>query len=151
MTASQSAAQSGNNNLSDIERLRILDQAINARDRPVISGMNYLVVHEPQIVLDRSTFSAVITWGKTLTSPLIIVLLAILSFVTCGLFLPLWLVWSLRPNKFVQTIFIDEYGLQHWGLAPIPQAQRILSGAIVIGIIWWIIYSINLWNSVKMQ
>jgi hypothetical protein len=149
MTAGQSAAQSGGDKLTDVERLRILDQAINARDRPVISGMNYLVLHQPQIVIDRSTFSAVMTWGKTLTSPIIIVLMTVLSFVTCGLFLPLWLVWSLRRNRFVQTIFIDENGLQHWDLAPIPQAQRVLSGVIVIGIIWWIIYTVNMWNSMK--
>jgi hypothetical protein len=77
--------------------------------------------------------------------------LTVLSFVTCGLFLPFWLVWSLRRNRFVQTIFIDEDGLQHWDLAPIPQAQRLLSGAIFIGIIWWIVYTINMWNSIQTQ
>jgi hypothetical protein len=71
MTAGQLAAQSAGNKLTDVESLRILDRAINARDRPIISGMNYLVLHQPQIVIDRSTFSAVITWGRTLTSPII--------------------------------------------------------------------------------
>ncbi|MDT5346610.1 MAG: hypothetical protein QOE52_5794 [Mycobacterium sp.] len=144
MTAGQSAAQSGGDRLTDVERLRILDQAINARDRPVISGMNYLVLHQPQIVIDRSTFSAVMTWGKTLTSPIIIVLMTVLSFVTCGLYFPVWFLWSLRRNRFVQTIFIDEDGLQHWDLAPIPQAQRLLSLAILIG---GSIYLAQMWHS----
>jgi hypothetical protein len=90
--------------------------------------MNFLVIHEPQIVIDRSTFSAVMTWGKTLTSPIIIVLLAVLSVVTCGFFLPLWLLWTLRRNRFVQTIFIDEYGLQHWDTAPIPKPNACYRG-----------------------
>lgn len=149
MTASQSSARSGNSKLSDVERLRILDQAINSRDRPVIRGMNFLVLHEPQIVIDRSMFSAVMLWGKKLTSPLVIVLVVVLLFVTCGFFLPFWLVWTLLPNKLVQTIFIDRYGLQHWDIAPIPLAQRILSGWIAFGIVWWIAYMISLWNSIK--
>jgi hypothetical protein len=149
MTASQPSARSGNIKLPDVERLRMLDQAINSRDRPVIRGMNFLVIHEPKIVIDRSTFSAVMLWGKTLTSPLVIVLVVALSFVTCGFFLPFWLVWTQLPNKFVQTIFIDKYGLQHWDIAPIPLAQRILSGWIVFGIFCWIAYMIYLWHSIK--
>jgi len=70
MTAGQLAAQSAGNKLTDVECLRILERAINARDRPKISGLNYLVLHQPQIVIDRSTFSAVMTWGRTLTSPI---------------------------------------------------------------------------------
>jgi hypothetical protein len=151
MTAEQSSTQSGDRKLSDVERNRILDQAINSRDRPVISGMNFLVIHEPKITIDRSTCSADMQWGKWITDPTMVVLLAVLSAVTCGLFLPIWFFWSLRPNKFHQTIFIDENGLQHWGIAPIPTAQRVLSVAIAIGIVWWIIYSINLWHSVQMQ
>jgi hypothetical protein len=144
MTAGQSAAQSGNRKLSDVERNRILDQAINSRDRPVISGMRFLVIHEPKITIDRSTCSAEMQWGKWITDPLIVVLLAVLSVVTCGFFLPFWFIWTLRPNKFHQTIFIDEDGLQHWGIAPIPQAQRVLSVAVAIATVWWIVYTINL-------
>jgi hypothetical protein len=144
MTAGQSAAQSGDRKLSDVERNRILDQAIHSRDRPVISGMSFLVFHEPKITVDRSTCSAEMQWGKWITDPTMVVLLAVLSFVTCGFFLPIWFIWSLRPNKFHQTISIDEYGLEHWGLAPISPAQRVLSVAIAIATVWYVIYIINM-------
>jgi hypothetical protein len=153
MTAGQSPAHSGPDRLSDVERNRILDQAINSRDRPVFSGNinGFFAIHEPQITLDRSAVSAQMVWGKTVTSPIIVVLSTVLSFVTCGLFLPFWLIWTLRPNKFNQTVSIDENGLQHWGIAPIPQAQRLLSGAVAIGIVLWIIWLINTWHSVQTQ
>jgi hypothetical protein len=87
--------------------------------------------------------------GKTLTSPLIIVLFSVLSFVTCGLFLPIWFYRTLRPNKFAQTIFMDENGLQNWGLAPIPQSQRVLSVLVLIGIVWWVIWAMNMWHTAQ--
>ncbi|MDT7765248.1 MAG: hypothetical protein QOC63_4668 [Mycobacterium sp.] len=153
MTASQGAAQSDPHRLSEIERNRILDQAINSRDRPVISGnLNGIIgIHEPKITIDRSTVSAEMLWGKTLSSPLIVVLLAVLSLVTCGFFLPIWLILTLRPNRYAQTIFIDEHGLQNWGIAPIPQSQRVVSVLVLIGIVFWIIWMINMWNSVQGQ
>jgi hypothetical protein len=136
---------------SNVERNRILDQAISSRDRPVISGnLNGIWgIHQPNITIDRSTASAEMVWGKTLTSPLIIVLFSVLSFVTCGLFLPIWFYRTLRPNKFAQTIFIDENGLQNWGIASIPQSQRVLSVLVLIGIVLWIIWAMNMWHTAQ--
>jgi hypothetical protein len=144
MTADQSAAQSGDRKLTDAERNHILDQAVDAaRNRPEKNrtGRTFFVSREPKI--DRSTFSAEIVWGKTLTDPLIIVLLGVLSFI-CFPFWPYWLFLSLRPNKFDRTVFIDEYGHEQWGIAPITSAQRVLSVAIAIGAVWYVIYIINL-------
>jgi hypothetical protein len=145
MTADQSAAQSGDRKLSDAERNHILDQAVDAaRDRPVKNrvGRTFFVSHKPKI--DRSTFSAEIVWGKTLTDPLIIVLLAVLSVICGVVVLPYWLFLSLRPNKFDRTVFIDEYGHEQWGIAPIHPAQRVLSVALAIATVWYVIYMINL-------
>jgi hypothetical protein len=83
-------------------------------------------------------------WGKTLTDPLIIVLMAVLSVICGVVFLPYWLFLSLRPNKFDRTVFIDEHGHEHWGVAPITPAQRVLSVAIAIATVWYVIYMINL-------
>jgi hypothetical protein len=137
--------------LGDIERNRILDQAVSSRNRPVISGSlnGVLGIHEPKITINRSTFSAEMLWGRTFASPGIVVLLALLSFVTCGFFLPVWLYLTLRPNRYAQTVFIDEYGLQHWGTAPISLGQRVVSLLVLIGIIWWIIWMVNTWNSLQ--
>jgi len=70
--------------------------------------------------------------------------MTVLGWVTCGLGFFWYFYMTLRPNKFVQTISIDEYGLEKWGLAPIPQAQRILSVAIIIMAIFYYSYVGNL-------
>ena len=143
-------AQSGAHRLSEIERNRILDRAISSRDRPLITGgIGWLRLHEPNITIDRSDVSAVVVWGKYFDSPGIVVLLALLSFVTCGLFLPIWFYYTLRRNRFAQKVSIDEYGLQHWGAAPIPPRQRVVSLLVLIALVLWIIWALNMWHSAK--
>jgi hypothetical protein len=135
---------------SNVERNRILDQAISSRDRPVISG-NLDASGAFTSPTSQSTARPPRPkwYGKTLTSPLIIVLFSVLSFVTCGLFLPIWFYRTLRPNKFAQTIFMDENGLQNWGMAPIPQSQRVLSVLVLIGIVLGVIWAMNMWHTAQ--
>jgi hypothetical protein len=139
MTTQPSAAQSGGHKVTDEERNHLLDESIEAHNKPM---SNFKYTFWPKTTVDRSTFSAVMQWGKELTSPLMISCMGFLSLITGGLILPIWLVWTLRPNKGKQTIFIDESGTEHWSLAPIPLAQRVLSGAVLIALLvachyWW--------------
>lgn len=162
MTAGQSAAQSDPHRFSLIERNSILDQAIDScahpkidplapRPNPLVTGYYQLVdpkiTHKAKIRIDRSTASALLVWGKTFSSPIVVVLMAVISFFTCGFFLPIWFYMTLRPNRYAQTIFIDEQGFQHSGLAPIPQGQRVVSVLVGIGIALWIIWMINQFHS----
>lgn len=145
-------AQSGAHRLSDIERNRILDQALSSLDRPIFTGSFWhgtLRSFEPNITVDRSTCSARIVWGKTLSSPIVIVLLTLLSFVTCGLYLPFWLYQTLRPNRYSQTLSIDEHGIQHRGTAPIPLSQRLVSAWVIFLIVWWVLKFMHMWNAAK--
>jgi hypothetical protein len=134
----------GDHNLTDVERNRILDHSVALRDLPLTRGAK---TFNAKITVDRSTFSAVLLWGKDLTSPVVIVLLGVLSMVTGGFFLPYWLYKTLRPNTAKQTIFIDEHGQEHWRIAPIPPAQRLLSVGIVIAMVCYFNFYVGVLNS----
>lgn len=138
--------------LNDTERNRILDRAVESRRLPLITGTvnGWLRVHQPRIQVDRASVSAVVVWGKYFDSPGIVALLAVLSFVTCGLFLPVWLLYLLRRNRFAEKVSIDDYGIQHWSVAPIPLRQRVVTIVVLIGVVWWIIHLLNMWQSIKM-
>jgi hypothetical protein len=143
--ARASAQHGGQRKLTDAERAQILDVALMSRARPTVSVVNgWLNLRVPSI--KRSTTTAEISWGRTLTDPLIIVLLAVLSFVTCGLFTPVWFLQTLR-NPNIQTVFVDEYGNQHWAVKPITQAQRVLSSVVIIGIVCWLFWWVNIWQT----
>jgi hypothetical protein len=162
MTVGQPAAHSDPHRLSLIERNRILDQAIDScahpkidllapRPNPLVLGyyqrVDPKITHKAKIRIDRSTASAELVWGKTFSSPIVFVLCAVISFFSCGFFLPIWFYMTLRPNRYAQSIFIDEKGFQDSGLAPIPQGQRVVSVLVAIGIVLWIIWMINQFHS----
>ena len=134
MTAAQPAAQSSPRKFDLTQRNAILDEEIQKCPTTVSNGKYTFPI---QVRTDRSAASAVVTYGKSWASPLMIVLLSVLSLM-CGLVLPYWLYKLVRP-KYNKAISVDESGDAHW--APwVSPAERVLAvvmvGAFVFGIVW---------------
>jgi hypothetical protein len=135
--ASLSAAPAGGRRVSEAERNQILDNALASRARGVISVSNgrFLGWSGPRI-RRLSASSAEVMWGARATHPAKILLDLIFSFITCGIWLFVWFIATLRRPK-IQTVTIDEYGNQLWRNVKISPLQRVLSIAVGIAILWW--------------
>lgn len=144
-SGSPSAPDSGRRQLSEAERTQILDNALTSRVRPVITIWDGRVRSSgPRI--SRSNTSAEIEWVTPVTHPAVIVMDAMLSVITCGLFGLYWFAKTLRKPQ-VQTVYIDEYGNQVWDNKEISPAQRVLSVVVGIALLIWFISVIHWFGS----
>lgn len=130
------ATPQGPRRLSEAERNQILDVALLSRARPsivIIDG--FARASGPTI--RRSTTSAEIEWVTPPTHYAVMLLSLLLSVFSCGLYLIVWFIQTLRRPK-VQTLHIDEYGNQIWGNKSISTGQRVLSVVVGLLILYWL-------------
>ncbi|WP_163719244.1 hypothetical protein [Mycobacterium bourgelatii] len=72
----------------------------------------------------------------------------VMSVVTCGFWLPVWLFQTLRKPQ-VETLFIDEYGNQHWEDKKISTAQRVWTVIVIFLILYWIVQLSDFINGIN--
>jgi rRNA maturation protein Nop10 len=131
ITAAERAAQGGPYSLDLADRNAILDEEIKKCPTSVSNGRYTFPI---QVKVDRSTVSAVVTYGRSFASPLLIVCFALLASITGGLILPYWLYKVVRP-KYNKAISVDEKGVAHWKRWVSP-AEWVLAVGIVIPMIY---------------
>jgi len=136
MTAAQPAAQYGPIDLA--QRNAILDQEIRKFPQTV---SNYKRTFPIKVKVDRDTASAVVTYGASPASLLIIVAMAVLATITWGLTLPWWLYLLLRP-KYNKNVSIDEAGAAHC-TPRITVVEYAVAAGVGIALIRMIIWYLN--------
>jgi hypothetical protein len=62
---------------------------------------------------------------------------ALLSVLTCGLYLPWWFVRTFKKPPLYR-VAIDEYGTESWTQHPISVAQRIQCVVGLVALLWWL-------------
>ena len=125
MTAAEPAAQYGPLDLAG--RNAILDEEIKKCPTSVSNGRYSFPI---QVKADRSTASAVVTYGKSFASPLLIVCFGLLATMCAGLILPYWLYKVVHP-KYNKAISVDENGVAHWKRWVSP-AEGVLAACLAI-------------------
>jgi hypothetical protein len=140
MTAAEPAAQYGPLDLAG--RNAILDEEINKCPTSVSNGRS---TFPAQVKVDRSTASAVVTYGKSWASPILIVCMSLLAAICGGLILPYWLYKVVHP-KYNKAISVDENGVAHWKRWVSP-AEWVLAACLAIPLIFVFIKVMSIWVS----
>jgi hypothetical protein len=147
---SQSRRESspGEGKLSQAERTQILDVALMSR-APRSVGIIGGRIRNTGPRIRRSATSAEVSWAMPVTHPGRFCWELILSFLTCGIYLPFWFIATLGRPK-VDTVTIDEYGNQQWRQATTSSAQRVISvvvGALVLLWIYLVFHVYEVWQT----
>lgn len=145
--------------LSEVERSQILRQVIDTKVisqqgtatqinttgyvtnvggmvNPVSATSSVTSRRTGPFVKQWGTTWAVVAYGNWLWHPAVIVMRAMVSFFTCGLYLPWWFYLTFKKPP-LYTLAINEFGYESWMQHPIPQAQLILRYVLLAALVLW--------------
>lgn len=149
-SSTRGAAPLGGRRLSEAERTRILDGAIAARRRPSIAIIDGRVVGGGGPTIRRSNTSAELEWVEATTHPGRILVAVFLSVLTCGIYLVIYFVQTLRRPQ-IDTVYIDDYGNQVWGTKGISTAQRVLSVIVGLILLWYLVTVVQVIGNLQTE